>query len=55
MSARMPGPCSHRTRRIMLRLLPFIQNYHDYKGAPHGLTDTHKQQLNEDLLAFIKA
>ncbi|MGQ0700587.1 MAG: alpha/beta fold hydrolase [Panacagrimonas sp.] len=26
-----------------------------YKGAPHGLTDTHKNQLNEDLLAFIKA
>jgi len=26
-----------------------------YKGAPHGLTDTHKQQLNEDLLAFLKA
>ena len=26
-----------------------------YPGAPHGLTDTHKQQLNADLLAFIKA
>jgi non-heme chloroperoxidase len=26
-----------------------------YKGAPHGLTDTHKQQLNDDLLAFLKA
>jgi len=26
-----------------------------YKGAPHGLTHTHKQQLNEDLLAFLKA
>jgi non-heme chloroperoxidase len=25
-----------------------------YPGAPHGLTDTHKDQLNEDLLAFIK-
>jgi non-heme chloroperoxidase len=25
-----------------------------YKGAPHGLTDTHKAQLNEDLLAFIR-
>jgi hypothetical protein len=23
------------------------------RGA-HGLTDTHKQQLNEDLLAFLK-
>jgi non-heme chloroperoxidase len=25
-----------------------------YKGAPHGLTDTHKEQLNTDLLAFLK-
>ena len=26
-----------------------------YPGAPHGLADTHKQQLNADLLAFVKA
>ena len=26
-----------------------------YKGAPHGLTETHKEQLNADLLAFLKA
>jgi non-heme chloroperoxidase len=26
-----------------------------YPGAPHGLSDTHKDQLNEDLLAFLKA
>jgi non-heme chloroperoxidase len=26
-----------------------------YPGAPHGLTDTHKDQLNRDLLAFIKS
>jgi non-heme chloroperoxidase len=25
-----------------------------YKGAPHGLTTTHKDQLNADLLAFAK-
>ena len=25
-----------------------------YPGAPHGLADTHKDQLNTDLLAFIK-
>ena len=25
-----------------------------YAGAPHGLADTHKLQLNADLLAFIK-
>jgi len=26
-----------------------------YKGAPHGLCSTHKDQVNEDLLAFFKA
>jgi non-heme chloroperoxidase len=25
-----------------------------YKGAPHGLCTTHKDQVNEDLLAFLK-
>jgi non-heme chloroperoxidase len=26
-----------------------------YSGAPHGLADTHKEQLNADLLAFVQA
>lgn len=26
-----------------------------YEGAPHGLTDTHKDQLNADLLAFLNS
>jgi non-heme chloroperoxidase len=26
-----------------------------YPGAPHGITDTHKEQLNADLLAFVSA
>jgi non-heme chloroperoxidase len=26
-----------------------------YPGAPHGLTSTHKDQFNADLLAFVKA
>lgn len=26
-----------------------------YAGAPHGLTDTHKDQLNADLLEFLKS
>jgi non-heme chloroperoxidase len=26
-----------------------------YKGAPHGITDTHKAQLSEDLLAFARS
>jgi non-heme chloroperoxidase len=25
-----------------------------YPGAPHGITDTHKDRLNQDLLAFLK-
>lgn len=25
-----------------------------YAGAPHGLTDTHKDQLNADLLSFLR-
>jgi non-heme chloroperoxidase len=24
-----------------------------YSGAPHGLADTHKAQLNQDLIAFL--
>lgn len=26
-----------------------------YPGAPHGIADTHKDQLNDDLLAFLRA
>ncbi|MBL8642768.1 MAG: alpha/beta hydrolase [Rhodospirillaceae bacterium] len=26
-----------------------------YPGAPHGITDTHKDQLNKDLLDFVKS
>jgi non-heme chloroperoxidase len=26
-----------------------------YKGAPHGMCTTHKDQVNDDLLAFIKS
>ncbi|MBI3345632.1 MAG: alpha/beta hydrolase [Burkholderiales bacterium] len=26
-----------------------------YPGAPHGLTDTHKDKLNADMLAFLKS
>ena len=25
-----------------------------YPGAPHGITATHQDQINADLLAFIK-
>jgi non-heme chloroperoxidase len=26
-----------------------------YPGAPHGITDTHREQLNDDLLAFARS
>ncbi|MDT3439575.1 MULTISPECIES: alpha/beta fold hydrolase [unclassified Pseudofrankia] len=26
-----------------------------YEGAPHGITDTHKQQLADDLVQFVKS
>jgi non-heme chloroperoxidase len=26
-----------------------------YPGGPHGLADTHKDELNADLLAFLRA
>ena len=26
-----------------------------YAGAPHGITDTHKQQLSDDLLTFLRS
>ena len=26
-----------------------------YAGAPHGITDTHKERVNADLLTFVKA
>ena len=25
-----------------------------YPGAPHGLTDTHKDRVNQDLLTFLQ-
>lgn len=25
-----------------------------YQDAPHGLTDTHKERLNADLLSFLQ-
>ncbi|HTW85732.1 MAG TPA: alpha/beta hydrolase [Candidatus Sulfotelmatobacter sp.] len=34
------------------KLIPNAE-LHLYKGAPHGLPSTHKDKLNEDLLAFV--
>lgn len=38
--------------RVMPKLLPSVQ-LKVYEGAPHGLTFTHKDELNADLLAFL--
>ncbi len=35
------------------QLLPHAE-YHVYDGAPHGLNVTHKEELNADLVRFIK-
>jgi non-heme chloroperoxidase len=40
--------------RVVAKMLPAAQ-LKVYEGAPHGLTFTHKDRLNADLLAFLKA
>lgn len=42
------------TARRTVRLLP-KPTLKVYPGAPHGLTATHQEQVNADLLAFIEA
>ena len=39
--------------RTAARLIPHATSI-EYPGAPHGITDTHKDQLNADLLAFLR-
>jgi non-heme chloroperoxidase len=39
--------------RVSKRLVPHAI-LKVYAGAPHGLTETHKDRLNEDLLAFLQ-
>jgi non-heme chloroperoxidase len=41
------------TARAVKRLLPHAE-LKVYEGGPHGIGDTHKQRLNEDILAFLK-
>ena len=42
------------TARAVKRLLPSAI-LKVYEGAPHGLSETHKDRLNQDMLAFLKA
>ncbi|MBR0668722.1 alpha/beta hydrolase [Roseomonas hellenica] len=39
--------------RASARLVPHA-TLKVYAGAPHGLADTHKQRLNDDMLAFLR-
>lgn len=39
--------------RASARLVPHA-TFTAYAGAPHGLTDTHKDRVNADLLAFAR-
>ena len=40
--------------RVVAKLLPSA-TVKIYEGAPHGLTFTHQDQLNADLLNFLKS
>lgn len=40
--------------RVVARMLPFA-HLNIYEGAPHGVTFTHRERLNADLLDFLKA
>ena len=40
--------------RSVKRLVPSAQLV-VYPGAPHGITDTHKERLNNDLLTFVRS
>jgi len=40
--------------RASSRLIPHAELV-IYNGAPHGITDTHKERLNNDLLAFLRS
>jgi non-heme chloroperoxidase len=42
------------TGRSAAKLIPNAKLI-EYAGGPHGITDTHKDQLNKDLLEFLKA
>lgn len=41
------------TSRVAARAIPNAK-FIEYDGAPHGLFATHKEQLNKDLLAFLR-
>jgi non-heme chloroperoxidase len=44
----------HDSARKSARLIPGAREIY-YPGAPHGLTATHQDQVNADLLAFLRS
>ena len=44
------GAAAHRSSKLVKNATLKV-----YPGAPHGITDTHKQELNTDLLAFLRS
>ena len=44
------GAAAHATARIIKSAILKV-----YPGGPHGLADTHKHELNADLLAFLQS
>ena len=44
------NPAAVRSRKLVKNATLKV-----YPGAPHGLADTHKDQLNADLLNFVRA
>ena len=44
------GASAHASSRLVKNAILKV-----YTGGPHGLADTHKDQLNAGLLAFIRA
>ncbi len=40
--------------QIVPRLIKGAEEIY-YPGAPHGLTATHQEQVNADLLAFLRS
>lgn len=50
----LPLPGSTTAYAAAKRLLPNAV-LKVYEGAPHGLSETHKDRLNQDMLAFLNA
>ena len=46
--------CPSPTQAMLSSKIVKNATFKVYKGAPHGMCTTHKNQVNEDLLEFFK-